>query len=136
MEWAFTAQDVVRGETDYGLPEFRRDLSIELDMNLPARLPEERERIFRLAYDLCHWMATERSFDAFLEDIADDPEAMRFAHTLRDPMAPNVEMLGAILQRMINGGIARGMTVKAAAAHAGEVHAEIARTMPERNNGS
>lgn len=134
MEWEFTAQEVVRGETDYGLMEFRRDLGVELDMNLPARSAVERDRTFRLAYDLCHWMATERAFDDFLQGIAGDPEAMRLAHALRAPMRPNVEMLGAILQRMINEAIARGMTVEAAVAHVGKVHAEAARARPEQGH--
>jgi len=124
MEWEFSAQQVVRGECAYGLVDFRHDLAAELDINLPGSA-SERARNFRLAYDLCYWLATERSFADFAEALAGEPGALRLAHALREPMRPNVDMLAAILQRMINEGIARGLDLESAVDAAAREHARI-----------
>lgn len=130
MEWEFSPQDVVRGRCDYVLEDFRRDLATELRINLPRNSVAESEQDFRLAYDLCYWMATERPFARFLDDLADDPDAIRLAHALREPMRPNVEMLGAILQRMINDAIAGGMDVDGAVERVALAHAAICGNSP------
>lgn len=131
MEWEFSPDDVVQGKCAYGLAEFRRDLAEELRLNLPAADEATRSRCFRLAYDLCHWLATERPFSDFVGELADDPDATRLAHDLHDPMQANVPMLGAILQHLIMDRVAAGLSLDEAVRDAATTHANMVAGGPE-----
>ena len=115
MEWEFTPQQVVKGEIDYGLDEFRHDLMQEVALNIPDLGNEQLEPVFRLAYDLCYWLATGKDYDEF-EERFQDINTVMFLRALREHGKANVEMLGAILQRMIMDGVEEGLSVDDAVA--------------------
>lgn len=110
MEWEFTPQQVVKGEIDYGLDEFRHDLIQEVALNIPGLGNGQLEPIFRLAYDLCYWLATGKDYDEF-EKRFQGINTVMFLRALREHGKANVEMLGAILQRMIMDGVEEGLSV-------------------------
>lgn len=124
MEWEFTPQQVVKGEAGYGLDDFRHDLVQEVGLNIPGLGPEQLEPVFSLAYDLCYWLATGKDYDEFEERFQDSNTVM-FLRALREHGKANVEMLGAILQRMIMDGVEAGLSVDDAvdrvAAHQSEL---------------
>lgn len=126
MEWEFTPQQVVKGEVDYGLEIFRRDLMQEVSLNVPGIGEEQLNPVFALAYDLCYWLATGKDYDEFEEQF-EDLNALMFLRALREHGQGNVEMLGAILQRMIMDGVEAGLPLEEAVAQVGAHHQQIAR---------
>ncbi|MFA7097100.1 MAG: hypothetical protein WC383_11565 [Gammaproteobacteria bacterium] len=131
MEWAFTPEQVVKGEVDYGLADFRRDLAQELRLNL--NYPNEGwfHEAYNLVYDLCHWLATGRTASAFLDTVpANAPLDHAALGAIQNYMADNVAMLGAILQRMIMDGVEAGLPLKDAVAAAAQRHCDIIKSTP------
>jgi hypothetical protein len=126
MEWEFSAEQVVKGEVGYALEDFRRDLAREVRMNTPAADDEARTANYNLVYDLCHWLATGKEFDGFLMTCAYDPPTCDFLRDVRPTLAPNVEMLGAILQRMIMDGVEAGLSLEDALTQVDAKHRRIA----------
>lgn len=128
MQWDFSPEDVVKARADYGLADFRRDLAEEVRANLPPADELQALRSFNLIYDLCYALATSKQLDAFLGAYAYDPPTVQFLSELAPVMADNVEMLGAILQRLIMDRIESGMALAQAiddlAAWHGQVTAE------------
>ena len=125
MEWEFSPEQVVKGEVGYALVNFRSDLAEEVRMNTPASDDEARAATYNLVYDLCHWLATGKEFDAFLAPCAYDPPTVDFLRDVRPMLEPNVAMLGAILQRMIMDGVDAGLSLEDALAQAAAEHARI-----------
>lgn len=130
MEWEFTPQQVVKGEADYGLDEFRHDLMQEVALNIPGLGNEQLEPVFRLAYDLCYWLATGKDYDEF-EGRFQDINTMMFLRALREHGKANVEMLGAILQRMIMDGVEEGLSVDDAVAQVAWRQEQTVSRMPD-----
>ena len=108
MEWEFTPEQIVKGEADYSLEEFRRDLAREVAMNLVAFGGEDLRRAYDLIYDQCYWLATGKSFTELLAAFDGDAGTQEWLMALRPQLQSNVDMLGAILQREIMGRIAQG----------------------------
>jgi hypothetical protein len=108
MEWEFTPEQVVKGEVDYGFEEFRGDLYHEVVGNLGTAGAAEIETSFNLLFDLCYWQATGRPFDSFVAQHHHSPPVCDFLHGIRDAMTANIEMLGAILQRMLMAEVENG----------------------------
>lgn len=108
MDWDFTPEDVVKGRADYGLSEFRRDLAEEVRQNVNGD-GTTASRTYHLLYDLCYALATRKEIDAHLAAYAYDPPTVEFLRGMPEPMAGNVAMLGAILQRQIMDCIEAGM---------------------------
>lgn len=129
MEWEFTPQQVVKGETDYGLDAFRRDLMREVALNMPGIDNARLQRAFSLAYDLCYWLATGRDYGEF-EDHFEDLGTLMFLRALREHGKANVDMLGAILQRMIMDGVEAGLSLDGAMAQAALHQKEAASRLP------
>jgi len=125
MEWDFTPEDVINGRAAYGLENFRADLASEVRMNLGSAHEEEIRRDFAVIYDLCYWLATGRDFESFLAGLGEAPEAIRLAKSVRDYMGSNVEMLGAILQRMIMERVEGGMPLERAVEGVAAYHASV-----------
>ena len=122
MEWKFTPEQVVKGEVGYGLESFRCDLAREVRSNM-ADIPQaEQEQAFHIVYDLCHWLATGRDFEAFAAGFSESPSAYAFLRSVRGPISPNVEMLGAILQRLIMERIESGLPLERAVSAVAEFH--------------
>lgn len=125
MEWEFTPEQVVKAEVDYGLEEFRRDLAIEVRNNLGAASPEQITRTTDLLYDLCHALATNRTVESLLATLAYDPPACEFLREMVEPMRPNGEMLGAILQRLIMDRVEAGLPLEQALEAVAEHHRQV-----------
>lgn len=126
MQWDFSAEQVVKGEVAYGLRDFRADLATEVRRNLPQADAPQQARAFDLLYDLCHWQARGKDLDSFLATCAYDPPACEFLREVHPMMAPNVTMLGAILQRMIMNEVESGLPLERALANVDLEHRRIA----------
>lgn len=126
MQWEFTPEEVAKGEADYGLVEFRRDLAAEVVMNLVDADEAYVESCFDLIYDLCYWLATGREFTEFAATLEDDaPLAAHVLQAIKEHMRDNITMLGAILQRMIMDGVEQGLPLEQALDRAAQRHGSI-----------
>lgn len=125
MEWEFTPEQVVKAEVDYGLEYFRRDLAEEVRMNLSGADTAQQTQSFNLIYDMCYALATNRDLDDFLSGYSYDPPTCEFLREVQPMMDDNVQMLGAILQRMIMDGVERGLPLENAVEEAASKHAKI-----------
>lgn len=123
MQWEFTADQVVKGEIDYDIKAFRRDFFEEVSANMNGVLESPQlHACFDQLYDLTYWLATGRPLDSFPEQSPVDAVSLA---AIAPSLAPNVEMLGAMLQRLIMDGVAEGLPLDAALAEAAEKHAAI-----------
>ncbi|BAL26942.1 hypothetical protein [Azoarcus sp. KH32C] len=122
MEWEFNAEQVVKGNVAYGLEHFRRDLNEEVRLNMALADELQHARAFNLIYDMCYALATDRKLDQFLSTYAYDPPTCQFLREIEPQIKGNVEMLGAILQRMIMDGVEAGMSVDCAVGEAAKKH--------------
>lgn len=125
MEWEFTAEDVVKARSAYALEDFRHDLAEEVRMNLEVSDPLQYTRSFNLLYDMCHALATGRALEDFLQPYAYDPPTCEFLREVQPLMTANVDMLGAILQRMIMDGVEEGMPLEQAVEQAAMRHGQV-----------
>lgn len=126
MQWDFSPEDVVKARADYSLTDFRRDLAEEVRMNLPPSDALQEQRSFNLIYDLCYALATSKDLDSHLGAYAYDPPTVQFLREVEPMMADNVEMLGAILQRLIMDRIESGMVLEQAIEDTAAWHARLA----------
>jgi hypothetical protein len=101
MEWDFTPEQVAKAEVDYGLEQFRLDMLEEVRLNMNQMDDAQQQKIFDVMYDLCHWVATGGDYDEFLAGLDQDSFFSSFLGSIREMLAPNITMLGAILQRLI-----------------------------------
>lgn len=124
MEWEFTAEQVVKAEVDYRLEDFRAGLAEEVRMNMPGADTARQAQAFRLIYDLCYALATNLTLDEFVSAYAYDPPTCDFLRDIEPAMTDNVQMLGAILQRMIMEGMERGLALEQAVEAAAQRHTE------------
>ena len=124
MEWEFSPEDVVKARADYGLADFRRNLAEEVRANIGNGDPAVAERAFNLLYDLCYALATDRELDQHLTAYAYDPPTCQFLREMVTPMADNIAMLGAILQRQIMNHIEAGLPLENALTEVGAWHME------------
>jgi hypothetical protein len=131
MQWEFSAEEVVKGAVDYRIAEFRRDFHAEVRANTGGWLGEEGARAcFDVLYDYTYWLATGRPREAFIL-LPDAPVDREFLAAVHDALAPNVEMLGAILQRMIMDGVEQGLVLDEALSQAARRHGEaVAEPIP------
>ena len=60
MNWNFTGQQVMRGEVNYTLEEFRQDFYHEVKENFPEYDKQQLDGIYQLAYDVCYCTAAQR----------------------------------------------------------------------------
>lgn len=125
MEWEFTPEQVVKGEVGYALEDFRRDLAAEVRGNLGPASPEQVAQTTDLLYDLCHVLATNRTVESMLATLAYDPPTCEFLREMVEPMRPNGEMLGAILQRLIMDRVEAGLPLEQALDSVAEHHRQI-----------
>lgn len=122
MEWEFTPEQVVKGEVGYALEDFRRDLAAEVRGNLGPASPGQVAQTTDLLYDLCHVLATNRTVESMLAALVYDPPTCEFLREMVEPMQPNGEMLGAILQRLIMDRVEVGMPLEQALDSVAEHH--------------
>lgn len=101
MEWDFTPEQVVKAEADYGLEQFRLDMIEEVRLNMNQMDDAQQKKIFDVMYDLCYWVATGGDYDDFLAGLDQESFFPSFLGSIKEMLAPNIMMLGAILQRLI-----------------------------------
>ena len=101
MEWDFTPEQVVKAEVDYSLEQFRLDMSEEVRLNMNQMDDAQQRKIFDVMYDLCYWVATGSDYDDFLAGLDQESFFPSFLDSIKEMLAPNIMMLGAILQRLI-----------------------------------
>lgn len=101
MEWDFTPEQVVKAEADYGLEQFRLDMFEEVRLNMNQMDDAQQRKIFDVMYDLCYWVATGGDYDDFLTGLDQESFFPSFLGSIKEMLAPNIMMLGAILQRLI-----------------------------------
>lgn len=101
MEWDFTPEQVVKAEADYGLEQFRLDMFEEVRLNMNQMDDAQQRKIFDVMYDLCYWVATGGDYDDFLAGLDQESFFPSFLDSIKEMLAPNIIMLGAILQRLI-----------------------------------
>ena len=130
MEWEFKPAALLRGEAIYGLAEFRRDLAEEIRNNVPGLDEPELERLFRMLYDLHYWLATGNDYPTFEAQYADQSRVVQMLRAVHAQSAGNVEMLGAILQRLIMDGVAAGVPLEHAVEQAAQLHAQAVAISP------
>lgn len=126
MQWDFTPDEVVKGEVEYALENFRSDLKEEVINNLASDDEIFISHSFNVIYELCHWMATGREFTDFVATLPENE--LLDAHTLqgiKEHMRDNITMLGAILQRMIMDSVEQGLPLEQAIEHTAQQHLKI-----------
>jgi len=129
MEWEFLPEQVVKGETDYSLADFRSDLAREVELNMPGADPTQRGATHALLYDACYWLATGNEFEAFLASYSYDPPTCEFLRAVQPTLEPNVQMLGAILQRMIMNRVEAGAKLEQALEQVVAQHRRVVDTV-------
>lgn len=126
MEWEFTPEQMVKGEVDYGLEQFRADLLEEVRMNMGHMKDAQKLKIFSAMYDLCYWVATGGEYDDFLAALDQDSFFQNFLASIKSNMEPNIVMLGAILQRLITDRVeGQSMPLENALKEVDELHRRI-----------
>ncbi len=126
MEWEFTPEQMVKGEVDYGLEQFRADLLEEVGMNMGQMEDPQKLEIFSAIYDLCYWVATGNDYDEFLATVDQDSFFPNFLTSIKDNLEPNIVMLGAILQRLIMDRVeGQSMPLEHALKEVDELHRRI-----------
>lgn len=130
MNWDFTPADVVKGRVDYGLEHFRHDLMVEVGMNVPGLDRPELDRMFALIYDLTYWLATGKDFDEFAAQFESSGFTQAFLEQVRCDGQGNVDMLGAILQRLIMDRVESGFGLDGALADVARFHSSVASLDP------
>lgn len=126
MEWEFTPDEIVRGEVDYGLEQFRADMLEEVKLNMSSMESVVPEKVFNIMYDLCYWCATGNDYDEFLNGLDQDSFFPAFLGSIREHLEPNITMLGAILQKLIMDRVEeQGMPLEEALKQVDELHRSI-----------
>lgn len=126
MEWEFTPEQVVKAEADYGLEQFRADMLEEVRMNMEQMDDAQQQKIFSVMYDLCYWVATGGEYDEFLATLDQDSFFPGFLASIEEHLAPNIAMLGAILQRLIMDRVeGQSMPLELALNEVDELHRQI-----------
>ncbi len=132
MKWTFTSDQVVRGESDYGLEEFRRDLYQEVKDNFSDYSKEKLDAMFRLAYDACYCEATQGNLDGMLNHYQEKglPVDRNYLELIRDSNRDNSAMLKAVLARELAMHMQEGLSKEDALKKLEAQHADVASRLP------
>lgn len=126
MEWDFTPEQVVKAEVDYGLEQFRADMLEEVRINMGDMDDVQQQEVFSVIYDLCYWVATGSEHEDFLATLDQESFFPGFLASIKDPLQPNIEMLGAILQRLIMDRVdVQSIPLEEALKQVDELHRQI-----------
>ena len=112
MKWNFTGEQVVKGEVNYSLEEFRKDFYEEVKDNFPEYGTEELDSIYRLAYDICYCTAARRDLGALLEYCREKglKADMKYLELIRDSNLANIDMLKSIFARKVSEFMDEGLS--------------------------
>lgn len=127
MQWNFTGEQVIRGEVDYSLEEFRKDLYAEVKENFPEYGAEQLDSMFRLAYDVCYCIATRRDLGDLLKycrkkGIQADK---KYLELIRNSNLANIDMLKALFARKVSEFMDAGLSGEAALKKLDEYHKQV-----------
>lgn len=126
MEWEFTPEQVVKAEVDYGLEQFRTDMFEEVRLNMGEMDYAQQQKLFSVMYDLCYWVATGNEYEDFLGTLDQESFFPGFFASIKDILTPNIEMLGAILQRLIMERVdVQSVSLEEALKQVDELHRQI-----------
>lgn len=126
MEWDFTPEQVVKAEVDYGLEQFRADMLEEVRINMGEMDDVQQQEVFSVIYDLCYWVATGSEHEDFFATLDQESFFPGFLASIKDHLQPNIEMLGAILQRLIMDRVdVQSIPLEEALKQVDELHRQI-----------
>ena len=126
MEWEFTPEQVVKAEVDYDLEQFRADMLEEVRLNMGQMDDAQQLKIYSAMYDLCYWVATGNEYEEFLATLDQDSFFPGFLASIKEHLAPNIAMLGAILQRLIMDRVeGQSMPLENALKEVDELHRQL-----------
>ncbi len=114
MQWYFTGEEVVKGEVDYSLEEFREDFYAEVKENFPEYDTDALDSIYRLAYDVCYCMAAQHDLGELLRHCREKGinADMKYLELIRDSNLANIDMLKAIFARKVSEFMDEGLSSK------------------------
>jgi hypothetical protein len=126
MKWNFTGEQVVKGEVDYSLEEFRKDFFEEVKDNFPEYGTEELDSLYRLAYDVCYCTVAQRDLGELLEHCREKglKADMRYLELIRDSNLANIIMLKALFARKVSEFMDEGLSSEDALKKLDEYHRE------------
>ena len=127
MEWTFTAEEVVKGEVDYTIEEFREDLYEEVKSNFPEYSKSEMDTMFSIAYDVCYCIATSKELDDLLKHLQDKgiKTDKNYLELIRDSNLSNIDMLKALFARKVADFIDGGCSGEEALKKLDEYHQNL-----------
>ena len=116
MEWDFSPEQVVKGEIDYTLQEFRQDYHSEIEDNFDDFDPDQLSVIYSLAYDVCYASAIRQDLKTILAHWTSKGVQVDLAYLelIRDSNLANIEMLKAIFARKVSEFMDVGLDAEAA----------------------
>lgn len=127
MKWDFTGEQVVKGEVDYSLEEFREDFYLEVQENFPEYDKKALDSIYRLAYDVCYCVATQRDLGELLKHCKKKgiKADLKYLELIRDSNLENIDMLKAIFARKVSEFMDAGLNSKDALNRLDEYHKSV-----------
>lgn len=132
MKWTFTSDQVMKGEVQYGLEEFRRDLYQEVKDNFSDYHTDQLEAIFRLAYDVCYCEAIEGTLAGMISHYREKglPVDLKYLELIRDSNRENIAMLKAVLASELAKHMQSGLSREDAIKKFDEHRKKVASRMP------
>ena len=127
MQWEFTGDQVVKGEVDYSLEEFREDFYAEVKENFPEYGKEALDSMYRLAYDVCYCIAAQRDLGELLKHCKGKgiKADMKYLELIRDSNLANIDMLKAIFARKVSEFMDAGLNSADALKKLDEYHKKV-----------
>ncbi len=127
MKWDFTGDQVVKGEVDYSLEEFREDFYAEVKDNFPEYDTKALDSIYRLAYDVCYCVATQRDLGELLKHCREKgiKADIKYLELIRDSNLDNIDMLKAIFARKVSEFMDEGLNSADALKKLDEYHKKV-----------
>jgi hypothetical protein len=127
MKWEFTGEQVVKGEVNYSLEEFREDFYLEVKDNFPEYDKKALDSIYRLAYDVCYCVATKRELEELLKHFKKKgiKADLKYLELIRDSNLENIDMLKAIFARKVSEFMDAGLSPADAMKKIEEYHKSV-----------
>ncbi len=126
MQWDFSPPQVLAGEVEYSIHDFKSDLLKEIQANIsPDEMSADNIKgFFDIVFYLCYFVSTNKSLEDMVDYITKlNPETTEETAPLKDVMflkdiedqnLDNIDMLRAIISGMAIKNIEAGMSVKEA----------------------
>jgi hypothetical protein len=127
MQWEFTGEQVVRGEVDYSLEEFRKDFYAEVKDNFPEYDKQALDSMYRLAYDVCYCMASQRDLGELLAHCKQKgiKADLKYLELIRNSNLANIDMLKAIFAHKVSEFMDEGLSSSDALKKLDEYHQNV-----------